>query len=277
MNTTVLFEKSEELDFAGSVWRTADGGFVTSSLKVAEYFEKEHRHVLDAIREKLGAENSAAKSWFFESTYDNRGKQYPMYLMNQSGFTFLVMGFTGAKADQIKIGYINEFERMRATIQNQLHDFTNPEYIRGALVAINTLMAQNKQLKIEIKENAPFTEIGKIVSEKSGGTTMSDVAKEIGIKGITRDYILAVLVEEGVAKNTATGYIKVYDKHTKDFVDARLYQREKPTGVGFKTYLKATTFGKGWLINLVKRYFAKGFKIEKRGRKKSEEDRPLPF
>lgn len=32
---------------------------ITTSLKVAEHFEKEHRHVLDAIR-NLAAENSAA-------------------------------------------------------------------------------------------------------------------------------------------------------------------------------------------------------------------------
>ena len=36
---------------------------ITTSLKVAEHFEKEHRHVLDAIR-NLAAENSAA-SFFY--------------------------------------------------------------------------------------------------------------------------------------------------------------------------------------------------------------------
>ena len=34
---------------------------VTDSLMVAEVFEKEHKHVLEAIRQILVAENSAAK------------------------------------------------------------------------------------------------------------------------------------------------------------------------------------------------------------------------
>ena len=54
---------------------------ITTSLKVAEHFEKEHRHVLDAIR-NLAAENSAA-SFFTLTTYKNRGKVYPMYEMDR--------------------------------------------------------------------------------------------------------------------------------------------------------------------------------------------------
>lgn len=52
---------------------------VVSSRQIAEHFEKQHCHVLEAI-ENLVIENSIAK-FFFKSTYDNRGKQYPEYLM----------------------------------------------------------------------------------------------------------------------------------------------------------------------------------------------------
>ena len=56
---------------------------VVSSRQIAHNFGKNHRHVLDSIR-NLVAENSAAKSMFYETTFDNRGKQYPMYLMNSA-------------------------------------------------------------------------------------------------------------------------------------------------------------------------------------------------
>lgn len=69
---------------------------VVSSRSLADNFGKEHRHVLESIRDILAAENSAAR-FFFESTYENRGKQYPEYLMNRDGFTLLAMGFTGSK------------------------------------------------------------------------------------------------------------------------------------------------------------------------------------
>lgn len=74
---------------------------VTTSLNVAEVFEKEHRHVLDSIR-NLVAEKSAAK-FFHETTYKNRGKEYPMYEMDRDGFSLLAMGFNGEKALQWKI------------------------------------------------------------------------------------------------------------------------------------------------------------------------------
>ena len=73
---------------------------VVSSLQIAEDFGKQHKNVIQSIQ-NLVAENSAAKSWFYETTYESRGKQYPMYLMNKDGFTFLVMGFNGKLANEL--------------------------------------------------------------------------------------------------------------------------------------------------------------------------------
>lgn len=91
---------------------------VTSSLQISQTFSKEHRHVLESIR-NLVAENSAASSYFIESEYENRGKWYPMYVINRDGFTLLAMGFTGKKALQFKIDYINAFNRMEEYIKTQ--------------------------------------------------------------------------------------------------------------------------------------------------------------
>ena len=88
---------------------------VTTSLRVAEVFGKDHKHVLETIS-NLAAEKSAAK-FFAEATYYNRGKQYPMYYMNRDGFTLLAMGFTGKKALQFKIKYIQAFNSMEATLK----------------------------------------------------------------------------------------------------------------------------------------------------------------
>lgn len=99
---------------------------VTSSRNVAEHFEKEHKHVLDSIRAILAAENSAAK-FFHETTYENRGKQYPEYLMNRDGFALLVMGFTGKAALEWKMKYIDAFNAMEKSIKTpQLAP--NPHY-----------------------------------------------------------------------------------------------------------------------------------------------------
>lgn len=90
---------------------TYNDQLVTSSRQVAESFEKAHKNVLRAIEDILAAQNSAAK-FYYETTYENRGKQYPMYLMNRDGFSLLVMGFTGEQALEWKIKYINAFNEM---------------------------------------------------------------------------------------------------------------------------------------------------------------------
>ena len=89
---------------------------VTDSLKVAESFDKKHKHVLETAR-NLAAENSATKKMFVESTYVNRGKEYPMIYMNRDGFTLLAMGFTGKKALDFKLKYIQAFNKMEKRIR----------------------------------------------------------------------------------------------------------------------------------------------------------------
>lgn len=92
---------------------------VTSSLQIAEAFEKNHKDVLEAIRDKMStAENSALLEMFYEDTYvAGNGKRNKMYYMNRDGFTFLAMGFTGKKADEFKLKYIEAFNQMEAQIK----------------------------------------------------------------------------------------------------------------------------------------------------------------
>lgn len=91
---------------------------VTSSRQVAEVFDKLHKDVLEAIRGILAAENSAAK-FFCKTTFKNRGKDYPEYLMNRDGFSLLVMGFTGKKALEWKIKYIEAFNAMEKALREK--------------------------------------------------------------------------------------------------------------------------------------------------------------
>lgn len=90
---------------------------VTDSLKVAEVFEKQHRHVLEKAR-NLTAENSAVKNMFVETTYINkRGQKQPIIYMNRDGFTLIAMGFTGKKALDFKLKYIQAFNEMEKRIR----------------------------------------------------------------------------------------------------------------------------------------------------------------
>lgn len=115
---------------------------VVSSLQIAEDFGKQHKNVIQSIQ-NLVAENSAAKSWIYETTYESRGKQYPMYLMNKDGFTFLVMGFNGKLANEWKIKYIQAFNAMERQIKDGLP--STPEEKLDLLVEV----AHNQKAKVE--------------------------------------------------------------------------------------------------------------------------------
>lgn len=96
-----------------------DKQVVTTSLKVAEIFEKEHRDVMKSIR-NLTAQNFAVKKMFVEDSYLNsRNQQQPMYYMNRDGFTLLAMGFTGSKAMEFKLKYIDAFNKMEKQIKEE--------------------------------------------------------------------------------------------------------------------------------------------------------------
>ncbi|MEF2293104.1 Rha family transcriptional regulator [Virgibacillus dokdonensis] len=91
---------------------------VTSSRNVARDFDKQHRHVLEAI----DAIKRVAENWadlFFETTYihEQNKQEYRQYLMNRDGFTLLVMGFTGKAAMKFKLDYMNAFNEMEKELQ----------------------------------------------------------------------------------------------------------------------------------------------------------------
>ena len=112
------------------VFKSKKGNPVTTSLLVAIKFEKDHKNVLQAIRDLIRtAENPAVNLMFYETTYLNsQNKTQPLFIMNQDGFTVLAMRFTGAKALEFQLEYIKAFNKMREQLKQlvQLPDFNNP-------------------------------------------------------------------------------------------------------------------------------------------------------
>lgn len=117
----------------------------TTSLKIAEHFGKQHKHVLrdikslladiivdevsrsnfgprDEVAGDLGESNfgltAAAGSDFSRLNFeprdyvDERGKSQPMYLLSHDSFALLAMGFTGKAALRWKIAFLAAFREM---------------------------------------------------------------------------------------------------------------------------------------------------------------------
>ena len=129
------------------VFRGQNDQVLTTSLKVAEVFEKEHKHVLDAVRKLFTAENSAVRQMFQESTYLNeRNQSQPMFVMNRDGFTLLAMSFNGKKALEFKIAYIDAFNKMEAELKSQ--QTKQLSAAESLLQSVQLLVAHERQLAI---------------------------------------------------------------------------------------------------------------------------------
>lgn len=90
------------------------GEVKTTSYAVAEAFGKLHKNVIRDI-EKLRCSERFKKLNFelcFENNDLQNGKPRKFYRMTKDGWMFLVMGFTGEKADLIKEQFIDAFNWM---------------------------------------------------------------------------------------------------------------------------------------------------------------------
>lgn len=168
-----------------------DGHATTTSLKVAEIFGRRHDRVVRAIRE-LDCPNEFRLPNFGETSYlDVQGKPRPMYNLTKDGFTFLAMGFTGPKAAQFKIAYIQRFNEMETVL---CHPAPAGEMLVSKDRYIELLEAENRLLKAPKptrRKPVPLTNelIYKIYDLLAQGLVGSAIAAELGISSATVSFV----------------------------------------------------------------------------------------
>jgi Rha family phage regulatory protein len=104
----------------------------TTSLAVACHFNKPHGDVLKRIR-ALAVEVGERQGYFsptFTHVVGPNGsvRQEPAFTLNRDGFSLLAMGFTGKKALQFKLDYIDAFNQMERTLLAQANRSQGPEW-----------------------------------------------------------------------------------------------------------------------------------------------------
>lgn len=109
------------------------GTVKTTSLAVAEFFVKPHKDVLEKIRALTSQCDPDFNGRNFPPVEytDEKGEKRPAYELTRDGFTLLAMGFTGKRALQWKIAYINAFNAMESELHK--HSRSRPETTRKAL------------------------------------------------------------------------------------------------------------------------------------------------
>ena len=195
---------------------------VTDSLTVAEYFHKEHRNVLRNIDKLVeGIPKNEQTPLFKEVEYieEQNGQTYRKYIMTRDGFSLLAMGFTGKKALQWKLRYIEEFNKMESALAQRKSE----EYIINRKNGILTRKSETDMLKklVEYAEsqgsthaNMLYVTYTKLVNKLVGVKTRAD-ADARQLKDLeTLERVILSVIDEGISKKS--DYHEIYQECKKN-------------------------------------------------------------
>ncbi len=152
---------------------------VTTSLIVAEAFEKQHKDVLRAINRLECSEEFNRRNFAPISYRDPQNRLQSAFNITRDGFSFLAMGFTGKKAAEFKEAFIDQFNKMEQTLLKGAGDVKRYEF--------NHSRGTNAPLGLDIRYTLDLgkiiqkpTRVGIKMVERLSGIDMSDLVEELG-------------------------------------------------------------------------------------------------
>ncbi|ELT2492698.1 Rha family transcriptional regulator [Campylobacter coli] len=181
-NQEVVFENKDEQVFC-------------TSLDVAKVFGKRHDNVLRDIENilndlrEIGTSNDLLNFGevvrISKTTNPKNGKlvsrKMPIYNLTRDGFSLLAMGFTGKKALQFKIAFINAFNEMENIIRsnNQTTNYSDYEFIKKQNEILNQITCTQSSTIYVLQDSIRF--LNNTIS------SMKEINKELKkIAGIDR-------------------------------------------------------------------------------------------
>lgn len=173
---------------------------VTSSVKVAEVFEKEHKHVLRDI-EQLKKDVSNFGLMFLEDSYqDSYGRNQKCYLMNRDGFSLLAMGFTGEKALKFKVDFIQAFNSMENELKRIYEERQQWVIEREKGKLVRHILTDTIKMKVSDSPNKKFMypNYTKLIYKTLFGKSLDDLKGLYGVKPkeSVRDYLTSEELKE---------------------------------------------------------------------------------
>ncbi|KAI4445091.1 hypothetical protein C823_007596 [Eubacterium plexicaudatum ASF492] len=230
-----------------------DGRILASSRDVAEKFGKNHKEILRSI-DNISKEISTAQfcALFIISNYKaSNGKTNKEYLMDRDGFSLLCMGFTGTKALEWKLKYIDAFNQMEETLKSGDY-LSEEEKLKLKLFSKDPLevaSAHNKLVELEVdKATAPLipkADYHDAVLNKEDLITTTIIAKDLGFSSASK--LNQIMKSNRIIFKNQSGTWCPYSDYewliTDGYADYRSYKEEKS-----KPCLKWTEKGRKWIV-----------------------------
>lgn len=237
---------------------TVNGIATANSKDISNNFGKEHKHVLRDI-ESYKKDVSNFGLMFFESTEpDCYGRQQKIYYMNRDGFSLLCMGFTGSKALEWKLKYIEAFNQMEQTIKkvNSKANLLIAIYNGGqeAIIASKELAElEKKPLLDQLEEQKPLVDFADTVTKSCDNILMRDMAKLLCDKHINigEKRLYKLLRNNDVLMSGNEPY-QAYVDRGYFFVKESTYNT--PYGEKLNKTTLVTPKGQIWLVSKVKEW-----------------------
>ena len=207
-----------------------DGSIFANSLDVARVFEKEHGKVIRSIEDmsERGRANFGLTSYI-----DTFNRTQKMYEMNRDGFTFLVMGFTGEKADNFKLDFIDGFNKLENELR-QLQQFKLPQTFSEALRLLADETEAKEKLQLQLIEQKPKVDFFEAVTGSKDTIDMGSVAKVLN-KKIGRNKLFDFLRENSVLMSNNVPYQKFCDCGYFRVIESKYTKPDGSTHIGLKT------------------------------------------
>lgn len=228
-----------------------EGTMVVSSREVAENFGKEHSKVIRGIEGLM--ENEPSQNWlryFIPNKYqDLKGEMRKEYLLTRDGFSLLVMGFTGTKALEWKLKYIDAFNKMEKVITQGL-----PLTYKEALQQLIEKEEAKEKLQLAYEEMKPKAMFAEAVESSKTSILVGDMAKILKQNGIDigQNRFFEYLRQNGYLCNKKGD---MYNTPTQRSMDSGLFEIKETTihnpdgSITIRKTPKVTGKGQTYFVN----------------------------
>ena len=212
---------------------------LTDSLKVAEIFQRRHDDVIKSVEKLIERNEEASKDnrifsdisrQFIKTRYkDEQGRWQTRYMMNRDGFSLLVMGFTGKKAHEWKLKYIEAFNKMERIIMEKQTSVWLETRQQGKLIRRDETNVIQKLVEYAKEQGSTHADMLYMtyskLANKMAGITNRDQATILQLNDLsTMERIIAKVVIDGMSEGVYYKDIYTQSKERLETVSGWLEQ-----------------------------------------------------
>lgn len=224
-----------------------NGQWGVDSREVAVVIEKRHDHLLRDIKAYADVLNGnptlGNENFFIESTFENRGKLYPCYLLTKKGCDIVGNKMTGEKGILFTATYVSKFDEMEKQIK-VLPNNKDSYMIENPIERDKRWIEEETEkllLEAKVQEQQPKVDYYDRVLDSSRLITITEIAKG---EGMSAKQLNKILEQKGIQFKKGKIWF-LYSEYDWLISEGYAYYQINE----YRQTLKWTEKGRQWIIN----------------------------